>query len=420
VFLPDQLPAEVADLLAQADALPVGGEFNAMDAHTRATWLVGLRQLINRAEAHFIDCLGAFDAHLDGDALHGTASTAAWLRGAMRLAPGDATEKVRIARFSHRQMQGTVAELATGSVNYDHVRAIARSLRHVPEDSQEAAAKLLTDLAKQADVSTVRIAARRLEFVTNPDGTFADAEKQYSRRFLHLSPLLHRMTTIDGLLDPESAAIVSSALGPYLTPTGSEDTRSSSQRRADALVELLSSASATREGTVGGARPQPTLNILCSLESTAPAAGAGTGAETGVILGLPGTGLIAPTAMARISCDSNVARVLLGPERIPTEYGRQKRLFTGGQRHALAIRDGGCRFPDCPRPPLHTDAHHIVAWQNGGPTDLTNAVLLCRYHHRKVHEGGWRIVSRSAEGGNRSLTFAGPDHQELLSSPRAP
>lgn len=210
--------------------------------------------------------------------------------------------------------------------------------------------------------------------------------------------------------------MISAALGPYLTPTGSDDSRTSSQRRADALVDMVRSASAAGAATSeadpatasGDAVARPTLNILCSLETTMNGTDSQHGAEPGVFLGLPGRGLIAPTAVARISCDSNVARVLLGPGRIPTEYGRKKRLFTSGQRHALAIRDGGCRFPDCPRPPIHTDAHHIVAWQNGGATDLTNAVLLCRYHHRKVHEGGWRIIVHSAEGGNRDVTFAGP------------
>ena len=248
MFLPEQLPAEVTSLLDQVSGLPASDDFNHMDADTRAAWLAGLRQLINRAEAHFIDCLGAFDAHLDGDALHGAASTAAWLRGALGLAHGDATEKVRVARLSREQLRRALAELRAGTVTYDHVRTIARSLRQIPDDEQEAAAALLTDLAKQADVSAVRTAARRLEFVTNPDGTFADAEKQYNRRYLHMSPLLDGMTAVDGLLDPESAALVSSALGPLLTPTGPDDTRSSPQRRADALVDLARSREMSRTG----------------------------------------------------------------------------------------------------------------------------------------------------------------------------
>ncbi len=71
--------------------------------------------------------------------------------------------------------------------------------------------------------------------------------------------------------------------------------------------------------------------------------------------------------------------------------GRSQRLFSSHQRRLLALRDGGCRFPGCSRPPAHTDAHHVVPWSAGGATDIANAVLLCRFHHRLVHEGGWDL-----------------------------
>jgi hypothetical protein len=67
------------------------------------------------------------------------------------------------------------------------------------------------------------------------------------------------------------------------------------------------------------------------------------------------------------------------------------------QRRALARRDRHCRFPGCERPVRWTDAHHIVHWTRGGPTDLDNLVLLCRRHHRMCHEGGWEL-RRDADG----------------------
>jgi hypothetical protein len=57
----------------------------------------------------------------------------------------------------------------------------------------------------------------------------------------------------------------------------------------------------------------------------------------------------------------------------------------------LVVRDQGCRFPGCDRPPAWTDGHHIIHWADGGPTELANLVSLCRSHHRQVHEEGWRI-----------------------------
>jgi hypothetical protein len=60
-------------------------------------------------------------------------------------------------------------------------------------------------------------------------------------------------------------------------------------------------------------------------------------------------------------------------------------------RRALYARDRGCRFPACHAPAPWTDAHHLDHWIRGGPTKVENLVLLCRFHHVLVHEGGWRI-----------------------------
>jgi hypothetical protein len=69
-------------------------------------------------------------------------------------------------------------------------------------------------------------------------------------------------------------------------------------------------------------------------------------------------------------------------------------LATPPQRIALAARDKGCAFPGCDRPPGWTDVHHVIPWRTGGRTDLDNLILLCRHHHRLVHEGGWTAASR--------------------------
>ncbi|MEO9222765.1 MAG: HNH endonuclease, partial [Mycobacteriaceae bacterium] len=78
-------------------------------------------------------------------------------------------------------------------------------------------------------------------------------------------------------------------------------------------------------------------------------------------------------------------------EGVPLNLGRTQRLVSPGQRRALIARDHGCAFPGCNRPPAWTEAHHIVHWIDGGPTDLANLVLLCRRHHRVIHHDGWTI-----------------------------
>jgi hypothetical protein len=76
----------------------------------------------------------------------------------------------------------------------------------------------------------------------------------------------------------------------------------------------------------------------------------------------------------------------------PLDLGRATRVISPAQRAALAIRDRGCVFPDCDRPLAWCDAHHLWHWVDGGPTDLPNLALLCRAHHRAVHEGGWHLA----------------------------
>jgi HNH endonuclease len=71
----------------------------------------------------------------------------------------------------------------------------------------------------------------------------------------------------------------------------------------------------------------------------------------------------------------------------PLDVGRASRVVTPAQRSALAVRDGGCVVPDCTRPLSWCEGHHLWHWADGGPTDLANLALVCRAHHRAVHEG---------------------------------
>jgi HNH endonuclease len=86
-----------------------------------------------------------------------------------------------------------------------------------------------------------------------------------------------------------------------------------------------------------------------------------------------------------------------GPPTMPLELGRTTRVISPTQRVALAVRDGGCGFPGCDRPLSWCEGHHLLPWLEGGPTALPNLALLCRAHHRAVHEGGWQL-QRQTDG----------------------
>ena len=89
--------------------------------------------------------------------------------------------------------------------------------------------------------------------------------------------------------------------------------------------------------------------------------------------------------------------VLGGAPAQPLEVGRSSRVVSPAQRAALTVRDGGCGFPGCHRPLAWCQAHHLRHWLHGGPTDLASLALLCRAHHRAVHEGGWQLA-RAPDG----------------------
>jgi hypothetical protein len=100
---------------------------------------------------------------------------------------------------------------------------------------------------------------------------------------------------------------------------------------------------------------------------------------------------VTPALARRIACDAGIIPAVLGGASEVLDLGRERRLASPAQRRALALRDNGCAFPACDRPPPWTDAH-LKSWAQGGPTDVDNLVLLCGPHHDLVHHAGWTIT----------------------------
>jgi hypothetical protein len=376
----------------------------------RAAWLAGLQQIADAVAAATITATDVFDIHGDGQVLHGASTTQTWLRGALRLTSGEATARVQLGRASRGVLGPAVDKLRDGELTSAHLRTIDHGVRQVPTERQPEAAELLTELAEVAPVSAVRTAAQHLAHVVDPDGSLAASEQRFDRRYLTLAPLMDGMTALDGLLDPEAAALLNTALQPFLTPTDPDDHRTAAQRRADGLVQIVDTAAAHRLLPVAGAE-RPHLHVVVDPRTL-----------TGVLPHTPGgPSAVHPTSVARIACDSQTPPLLLDAHGVVTDLGRTHRLFSSPQRRLLAARDAQCRWPGCTRPPAHTDAHHIRSWLDGGTTDVTNGLLLCRHHHRTVHEGHWTITTDDpVRGANGPVTFHGPRHQQLTSDPRGP
>jgi hypothetical protein len=418
VFQPDALPEPLVGVLAEVRAWGDTEVAAPASPDERAAWVSGLRQLVDAAEAVYLQTLADFDTQGDGAVLHGARSTSAWLQGALHLAPGEASTHVRVARASRNQICESWEDLREGRVTTGHLASIERSLRRLPDDVVPEAAAALGALARQVDVGRLRTAGRRLQHVVDPDGALRDCEKQFERRYLQLSPLLDGMVAIDGLLDAEGAEAIGAALAPALVPAGEHDLRSTAQRRADGLVDLARTVIDLPDAGMLSRQPVQ-LQVHVPWHALIDTRG-----EPALLGDSPREGVPLPWLTGeRLGCDAHVARIVLGPDSVPLELGRSVRLFSPAQRRALAVRDGGCRFPGCSRPPRYTDAHHITPWSQGGASDLDNALLLCRHHHRLVHEGGWSIRGPNGErpaDGNALLCFCGPDGQKLTSDARGP
>lgn len=90
--------------------------------------------------------------------------------------------------------------------------------------------------------------------------------------------------------------------------------------------------------------------------------------------------------LRQMACNAAIIPAVLNSKGEPLDVGRAQRAFPASVRRAVILRDGGCAYPGCKMPHIYSDIHHIVHWQNNGPTSLQNAVMLCRFHHGVIHD----------------------------------
>jgi hypothetical protein len=212
------------------------------------------------------------------------------------------------------------------------------------------------------------------------------------------------MTRLSGLLDPESAAIMTGAIDAATSPRRGgprfvdpdeidraerllADQRTIPQLALDSLVELVRIATLADSAAVLG-KARVAVRVHVAQHDLRR----GTGVAR--IEGQPDAASIATAE--RHLCDAGAVPVLFDDDGQTLNVGRTQRNFTARQRIALAARDGGCRFGDCDRPPSWTEAHHITPWSEGGKTDVADGILLCRHHHLLVHNNGWRVIREGA------------------------
>ncbi|MDQ7909469.1 DUF222 domain-containing protein [Phytohabitans sp. ZYX-F-186] len=318
--------------------------------------------------------------------------TVQWLREHLRISIHAAKRLVDLAHALDQRPALDTA-LACAAVNVEQATVVAAALADLPADLGpplvDEAEAVLIGQASRYEPTILRKAGQRILFHVAPEiADAADAAalqrleaRAQQTRALHLTRQGDGRVRLTGWLDETAAATVNAALDPLCAPRHDHEPRTPAQRRADALVEVCDLA--TRTDSLpdnGGQRPHVVVTVPYDLLHQQ--LGVGT-LDTG--------GQLSPEQVRRLACDAHILPAVLGGDGQILDLGRTRRLITGPLRRALELRDRGCAFPGCDRPPRWCHAHHIRPWVDGGPTTLDNSVLLCGYHHRVVHRGHWTV-----------------------------
>jgi hypothetical protein len=469
-----------ADTRAHADP-GVGAAGNPFAAPPRPTpaeldrlgdEIAELAAHLHAAEHRLLERLAEFDRK---EGWTGFQSCAHWLSWRTGIGPGAAREKVRVARaLATLPLIGE--RMARGEFSYSKVRALTRIATPANEPKLVEFARLASAAQTERMVRGWRFVDRveAEEAASGLDEAFAamdEAARHRSRR-LDLWRKESGSWRIEGELDPEVGALLERALemaaealfrkwkgeekrkgevraaeevGTAREVGAARDVGATAerihpgQRRADALGLLAEAALRSGIGddastSTGRAdRFQVMLHRVVDRKEFAGRGGkacecgAGAGAAVGIepearaALGFQvAGGLDVPAeTLRRLSCDASRVDVThAADDGSVLDVGRSRRTAPPAIRRALENRDGGgCRFPGCGRG--FCASHHIEHWIDGGATKRDNLVLLCRTHHRAVHEGGWGVAFEE-EAGRLRLRFRRPDGSLLPEVPESP
>lgn len=308
--------------------------------------------------------------------------------------------------ISLAQVRTIVSELAPAAPRAD-LEQLAWAERKLVEAATDAAAPLVPEL----------LAVRAKAFVTHldPDGVLPNAERQYAQRGVRMWLKPNGMWGINGDFTAESGSTVKAVMDAYTAPRtkvrfvddtetgdGAEadvDNRSPEQKRHDVLVALFKAHAESGDAPVAGGEA-PRLVFHGGIEAfDAYVQGAEHRERT---LTIEHTGDLVPIeTVDRLLCEAVVQRAVVDERGHVLDLGREQRLFTKPQRMALAVQYEGCATPGCHMPVAWTEAHHVLWWSRGGPTDTENGILLCTHCHHEVHAGrllvvgtpgDWRVV----------------------------
>ena len=348
----------------------------------------GWRQLIDRMELEFAGMANHL-ADLGEDEWEGHQSAGLWVKHECRTTGTAAFDALVVGQQSAR-LEASAEALLEGGIGYAHLALISRTADWVTQSATSTRpapafdeARLLR-LARKHTVAQLRHDCAHLRHVSDPRRFLEEQVEQLQQRFLELKATEGGGLWMRGFLDSEGGATLRTALEPLARPSGPDDGRGRDQRLADSLVELA--AHALDSGKLphhAGQRPQ--VQVTVSLETL-------EGGDGSPAAELELAGPLSAETARRLGCDAQVSRVVFGPGSAVVDVGRATRVPPPSTRRAVKARDQGCVWPGCGRPASWAEIHHLRHWARGGLTDMSNLVTICRVHHWRVHEGGWRLI----------------------------
>ena len=328
---------------------------------------------INVARHEMLSLIAEFD-RLDGWAEMGFSSCVDWLAWRTGVTPITARHQIRVAH-ALAGLPKTSEAMRRGLVSYTKVREMTRVA--TPETEAE-----LLEYAQSG--SAVQLQAfvqgwKRME----REGEISAEEMRHQSRELSVVVDAEGMYVVRGRLEPEAGAALMRAIeaadAAIYREEDPEARPSGGQRRADAVGVVAERALAAGFGEVGSGARAERYQVVVHTEAATLVEKGETGRSE-----LDGVRVCAETSR-RMACDAAVVRMAHGRNGEVLSVGRKTRTIPPHIRRALEERDRGCRYPGCGS--RFTEAHHVRHWADGGETSLANTVLLCRRHHRLLHEG---------------------------------
>ena len=369
---------ELVDFAEALDALVASGAGNYGDCAS----IEELHRHLSRFEAFVTEATAAFEAGEEW-ASDGAKTAPAWIATRCRVPRSAARRRVRLGR-ALRHLPECADAWRDGAIGADQARAIASARRHRTEASMARDEGMLVAQAAQMGFEDFYRALSYWKQLADPDGRDATDEDRKASRNVFLESSFTGMWLGQITLDPVSGTIVANELNRLehdlfeadcaearerlgRTPRIDELARTSAQRRADALVEM---AARSRTAPADGIRPAPLFSVFVGYETM-----------HGRICELENGTVLAPSALSPWMDSAYFERAIFSlGNRVDVSV--RARLFTGGTRRAIELRDRICTHPYCYEPAESCQADHIEPYATGGPTTQENGRLLCGFHNR--------------------------------------